>query len=267
MNGRGDHRYNHIRAQMNEKKNSSYESVPLYRSYGVKRRLRPWQEKIELGFGKIILFWVLGTLLLAAGLAVLNFWIYYPEAWIKVVLGALIGILILLRLTRTVRKRAKFTRALRRFCKSRGYRLIKTQNFFQSLIWSGNREDFILETEESIYFARYLTVKKYRSTLYLEKPDELRLVKRPLQNKFTVIFDIQPRAKYYPLDFSVENEEALKNGPKKFGKVLIVNPVCEEIRYKKKDGGFETTGNGGSHFGYTVFTGSGFLETLRREGN
>ncbi len=252
-------------AQISESRSMGDSSVPLYRSYGVKRRLRPWQEKVELGFSKILLFWVLGVLLLAASLAVVNFWLYYPELWIKVVLGVLLAVLILIRLTRTIRKRAKFTKKLKRMCKQRGYRIYKVQNFFQSLVWSGNREDFLLETEHSIYFVRYLTVRKYRSTVYLEKKDQIKLVKRPIQNKFTVIFDIQPRAKYYPLDFSIENEEALSKGSKTLMKTMIINPVCEEIYYKEKDGRYEVTGNGGTHFGFTVYTAGGFLEFLKRE--
>lgn len=242
----------------------SYESVPLYRTYGVKRRLRPWQEKVELGFSKIALFWVLGTLSLAATLAIANFFLYYPEIWVKVLLSAFLVVLLLIRLTRTIRKRAKFTRKLKRMCRKNNYRIDWIQNFLQSLVWSGNREDFILETPNCLYFVRYLTVRKYRSTVYLEGEDRIKLVKRPLQNKFTVIFDIQPRAKYYPLDFSLSHVDGLSTNGRPVVKAMIINPVCEEMYYKKKEGGYEITGNGGFHFGFSVFTANGFLEAVKR---
>lgn len=258
MNGRDRFRMN----QAKQSQESQDESVPLYRSYGVKRRLRPWTEKIELTFGRIILLWMIGVLVLAAGFCAVGFWLYFPELWVKVILSVVIALIAAVRLTRTMRKRRKFCRGLKKLCKEKKYRLTFVQNFVQSLVWSGNREDFILETGDCVYYARYLTVRKYRSTLYFEKPDAIKLVKRPLNNKFTLIFDIQPRVKYYPIDWG---EKASAWGNKRVVKALIVNPVCGEMLYKKKDGGFEATGNGGEHFGYTLFTGSGFLETVRRQ--
>lgn len=235
--------------------------VELHRSYGVRRRLRPWKEKIELGVYKIFLFWVLGVLSLAAGLAIVNFFLYFPELWFKLLLAILIVVTVGLRLTRAARKRAKFMRGLRKYCRGSGDTLTNRQGFFASLVWSGNRDDLILETEARIYRIRFLTVRKYRSSLYLEGDSLLRLVKRPLNSRFTDIFDFRPRAKYYPMEFGGEREVSSK----KTVRVLLINPVCEEIKYKKKDGGYETTGNGGEHFGYTVYTAGGFLEALRRD--
>ena len=252
------------REEMTERPDRSASHVELHRSYGVQRRLRPWKEKIEIGFYKIFLFWVLGILSLAAILAIVNFWLYYPEIWIKLLLSLLIGGFVFVRLTRTVRKRRGFIRRLKRSCKSYGYTLSAKQGVFRSMIWSGNREDMVLTTQTCEYRIRFLTVRKYRSTLYLEGEELLRLVKRPLNSRFTDIFDFRPRAKYYPLEFRTEDECASET-KKLICRVLLVNPVCEEIRYKKKDGGYETTGNGGTHFGYTVYTAGGFLNTLKQD--
>ena len=247
--------------QMKQSRAAQDESVPLYRSYGVKRWLRPWQEKIELTFGRVIVLWVLGVLLFAVAMCIIGFYIAFPELWVKVLVSVLVGGWLLFRLTRTLHKRRTFCKKLKKLCKSQKYRLTFVQNFFQSLIWSGNREDFILETGRCVYYVRYLTVRKYRSSLYFEKPDAIKMVKRPLNNKFTLIFDIKPRTKYYPIDWG---EKASVWGNKRIVKALVVNPVSAEMFYKSKDGGYESTGNGGEHFGYTVFTGSGFLETVRR---
>ena len=249
--------------ERSERPDRTASHVELHRSYGVQRRLRPWKEKLELGFYKIFLFWVLGVLSLAAILAIVNFWLYYPERWVKLLLSVIIGGIVVFRLLRSVRKRTGFSRKLKKLCRKKRYVMDTKQNFFASLIWSGNREDFILETDKERYFVRYLTVRKYRSSLYLESEELLRLVKRPLNSRFTDIFDFRPRAKYYPMDFHIREEEN-KSG-KRIVKVLLVNPVCEEIMYKKKDGGYETTGNGGEHFGYTVYTAGGFLNVVKRD--
>ena len=240
------------------------EDLSLYRSYGVKKRLRPWQEKINLTVGRVAVLWVMGVLLLALTMCLIGFFIAFPELWVKVLICAVAALTVAVKLTRTIRKRRKFCKKLKKMCKSEKYRLTFVQNFFQSLIWSGNREDFILETGSFVYYVRYLTVRKYRSSLYFEKPDAIKLVTRPLNNKFTLIFDFKPKTKYYPIDFTVDEKISSIWGNKKQIKALVVNPVSAEMLYKCKDGGYESTGNGGEHFGYTVFTGSGFLETVRR---
>ena len=234
-------------------------SVPLHRSYGVKRRVHPWREKAALTAGRVFVLWVLGTLLYVAGFGLVMFWIYFPEIWLRLLSVILILSIVLIRATRTIRKRRKFCRRLKKLCKNNKYRLTLEQNFFESLIWSADRHDFRLETGKFVYYVRYLTVGKYRSSLYFEQKDLIKLVKRPLNNKFTVIFDAQPRIKYYPIDFQTP-----EGGNKRVIKALVVNPVCEEMFGKNKDGGYEVTGNGGEHFGFTVFTGSGFLEAVKR---
>lgn len=255
-----------LKKQYEEKEPISWEDseVSLHRSYGVRRRLRPWQEKLELGFGRIVVFWILGVLLFVAVGTVVTFFLYFPETWVKVLLLSVGGVILIRRWSRPMRKRMRFERRLRKYCRQRGYQLTREQNFFASLIWSGNREDLILETDTSTYYIRYLTIRKYRSTLYLESDRLLRLVKRPLNSRFTVIFDLQPRAKYYPLDFDLTHREENGTG-RRTVKAMILNPVCEEVFYKKADGGYETTGNGGEHFGYRIYTAGGFLDTLLRE--
>lgn len=262
MNGRDRFRLN----QMKQSPTSRDEGELLYRSYGVKRRLRPWQEKINLTFGRVIVLWMLGVLLFAAATCVVGFFVWFPELWVKVLLGVLAGGFAVFRLTRTLRKRRRFCKKLKRLCRAKKYRLTYVQNFFQSLVWSGNREDFVLETGGCVYYVRYLTVRKYRSSLYFEKPDAIKLIKRPLNNKFTLIFDMKPRTKYYPIDFTIDERLSTIWGNKKQIKALVVNPVCAEMLYKSKDGGYESTGSGGEHYGYTVFTGSGFIETVKRDG-
>jgi hypothetical protein len=59
-------------------------------------------------------------------------------------------------------------------------------------------------------------------------------------------------------------DEVLRYGCKS-ARALIVNPVPHTIRKVEKDGAIYETGTGERMWGYTVFSGSGFLETLDRE--
>jgi hypothetical protein len=254
----------HSRLDQMKERQTVASDVPLYRSYGVKKKLRPWRDKLENVVSRVVLIWITCVLALATVFCVVGFCLYFPELWIKVALGVILGILLLIRLTRIPRKRRKFYGKLKKLCKKNKFRLRRERNFLQSFFWTGNREDFILETGSAIYYTRFLTVRKYRSTVFFEKPDEIRVLSKPLRNKFTVIFDIAPRAKHYPLDFNLGENVGSMWGNKRIVKALLVNPVSEEMRYKDKMGGYETTGSGGVHFGYTVFTASGFLESIQR---
>ena len=237
-------------------------STPLHRSYGVKRRVHPWREKAASTAAKVFALYVMWIYVMIVGTAFVMFWLYFPELWVKVVLTAAVAFAFLVRLTRTVRRRQRFCRRLRKVCRAHGYSMQREQGFFASLVWSSDRQDFHLETDHVIYYVRYLTVRKYRSSLYIEGEHLLRLLKRPINNKFTVIFERKPTNKYYPLDFQIPSEPT----DKRVVKALIVNPVCEEMYYKRREGGYEVTGNRGEHFGFTVFTGSGFVDAVKRDG-
>lgn len=237
------------------------EATPLYRSYGVTRRVHPWREKFRDIVVQITTIFMIGIIVLAISLGFIMFMVFCPELWIKLLVGGLLIFLILLRLTRTLRKRRKFTRKLKKLCKRNLYSLTYEQNFFQSLVWSSDRQDFVLKTKSKIYYVRYLTVGKYNSTLYMDAPDRLRLVKHPSNHKLAIIFDGVSRVKEYFLDFKVP--ESMFSMPTV--KVLVVNPVCRDMKYKTHDRGYEVTGDGGNHFGYTVYSGTGFIESLKRD--
>ena len=165
--------------------------------------------------------------------------------WVKILVNILLWGYVLLRLTRTLRKRRKFTKKHKKLCKKNGFRIHYEQNFFQSLVWSPDKQDFVVETKHTAYYVRYLTINKYRSTLYLEGKDHLRLVKDPTKNLFLRVFDASAKIKNYPFDFQIPE----RGMGRKAEKVLIVNPVCREMKVKVANGGYETTGNGGVQFG------------------
>ena len=235
--------------------------VPSYRCYGTKRRVRPLAELITKWLLRIVLIVFLAVPCLFFVLGLYTTLAFVRSILVRVLLWVLIAVLILFLLTRTLRKRLNFTRRLKRVCKKKGFSIKFEQNFFQSLIWSPDRQDFVLKTKNRIYYVRYLTLRHYRSTLFLEKPEELRLITRPLKNVFTLMFDVQPKEKIYPLKFKVPT--SMYDIP--MVKALVVNPVCEEIKYRNPNGGYEPTGSGGEHFGFTIFTGTGFIESLKRD--
>ena len=253
------------------KKNGSYQQmkdqlersrqsdVPLYRSYGVTRRHRFLLGKLENGLVTAAALWVLGLMLLAGSFALVSF-LLYGQVLLVTAFYLLAGSVAAVIATKTLRKRLKFRRQLKKLCKKEGYRLEYRRGLFSSFFWEGDRIDFLLNTKTTLYEVRFLTLKKYHATLFFESEKELRYVTYPYRNPFTVIFNLHPKTRFYPLCHA----PATVRGNRTAVKALLVNPVCGEMFYKDRDGSRVATGSGAELFGYTVFTATGFLETVKR---
>ncbi len=163
-------------------------------------------------------------------------------------------------LTKTPRKRLKFLRNLKKLCKKERYRLKRVRKFTRSFKWDPSAPDFILETGRHTYYCHFLTVNKYNSTLTFRSPEFIEKVSYPLDNKFTIIFEFKPKKKELRTNFKPLPE----NSSKKYVRAIILNPVCREMLETDKDGGLIATGNGMEKFGYSVFTGTGFTEAVKR---
>ena len=237
------------------------DEVPLHRSYGVRRKVYPWVERFKLYVTRALLIFIFMFPLSCAGFVFLMFMLFVPGVLVRVLIASFLVLLLVIWLTRTLRKRLIFLCKLRLFCKKHGASLRTEQSFLRSLRWSPDRDNFVLKTKDCIYYVRYLTVWRYRTTLFLEKEDELRLVKAPLNNIVSFVFDLRPKVKRYVLNFDLSSpiyDVPMRN-------VLLVNPVCEEMKCRLEKDGYEVTGSGGEHFGFTVYTGSGFLNALKRD--
>ena len=88
--------------------------------------------------------------------------------------------------------------------------------------------------------------------------------KNTVNNIFTVIFGFQPKVRYYPLAPAREGESTAYG--REIRRIVLLNPTCREMFEKNSDGMTVPTGSGARFCGYTVYTGSGFLGALEREG-
>ena len=232
--------------------------VPLYRSFAV-RRFHPALEKAKTYFARTLGVVILGGLLAIASLAAIFFFLYFREVWIKLLAALLIGSILAVKLTKQIRKRRKFLRKLKRFSRKQGYTLEYLRGFFASFRWSEEGADFVITTPTCRYELQYLTVKRYRTILSVESKDEIKLKTVQIESRFTQIFDFEPREKSYSTAH-LQREESTQG----VIRGVLVNPVCQEMRYRHKDGGMVATGNGAHLFGYYLFTGSGLLEFIQR---
>ena len=200
-------------------------------------------------------------LLLCIGFAALLFAVLlYIEILVAVIYAIVVVAVGAFILTRIPRKRLGAERQIRRLCKKEKYRFKRNRNLFHSFFWDSKKYDLVLTTGRYVYYVHYLTPKKYNGSLTFEDRETVVYATKPLDNKFTVIFNVKSEKTVYKTDF----EPMPEIDGKKCVRVILVNPVCREMYEKSKEGGYVATGNGMSKFGYTVMTGTGFVETVQR---
>ena len=213
-------------------------------------------------FGRIFVVAIMGF---EIAVAVFGWYMFlvYGNLLITTLILTVITVLSFHIITKTIRKRIKFLFSLGRVCRKSGFVYKAERGFFKSFFWSPDKLDFTLKTRTHIYYVHYLTVRKYRCILTFLDKNAFELQTRPLKNRFTLIFDFKPKTKRYTVSFPVYSSQ----GAMKKVNAILVNPTCCEFNTRNKNGSLEPTGNGGECYGYTLFTGSGFIRSvIRNEG-
>lgn len=241
--------------------NVVYGEIPLYRSYGVKKKYNPTLIKLNNFLARSLVAFFIFFQLFVVSTVAFAFWFYAGELISTVVTLILVTLLYFLN-TRIPRARRKFTKKLRKLCKEKKYRLEFKRSFWKSLSWADKDEiDFSLKAGKYTYFVRYATATKTLSTMSFLSKTELVYTKHPRNNKFTLIFDFKDKKKLLPISFP----SYINNDDKYSIKAILINPVPMNIEKKGSFGeGMEPTGTGERLFGYTIFNGTGFIETVQR---
>ena len=134
--------------------------VPLYRSYGVRKKARPVVTAINNTMAKIIML----------GVMLFNFLIIaIASAFIFLYGGALLATIVTLVLfwifigkhSRIPRRRWGFLRKFKRLCKKYNYRAEFVRKGLESYLWEERGEpDIILNAGGKTYFIKYATATK-----------------------------------------------------------------------------------------------------------
>lgn len=238
-----------------------YGETPLYRSYGVTKRYNPTARKINNFFAKSLVAYLIFFEVFVIATVFFCFWLFSGELIATVVTIILTTVLYFIN-TRIPRARHKFKKKLKKLCKEKKYRLEFKRGFWKSLSWADRDEiDFTLKAGRYTYFVRFATATKTLSTMTFLSKTELLYTKHPRNNKFTLIFDFKDKKKIMPISFPSYIDENDKYSIK----AILINPVPMNIEKKGHHGeGMEPTGTGERLFGYTIFNGTGFIETIQR---
>lgn len=237
--------------------------VPLYRSYGVTRKeysaietLKMWLERIVAAF-----FLLIPATALTLGLVAV---LIYSNALTKVVLWTVIIYLVLSAITKKARIRLKLNRKIKKCCKNNRFDLDFERKFFESLKWSDDGCDLTVETASRIYYIHTLYVTKARQKILFESAEAIKLITPPPRGRLWtvlgIIFNLKTRTKALSVNLSGDRSIGKKEGVS----VILVLPGCQNMSYRISSASTVPTGNGGEHFGYTVFTAKGLINFLPR---
>ena len=249
---------------MKRKKNklevSEFNPVPLYRSYGVTRKERRWAEILKLWLIRITAGLLIGVPILAITVGLVAA-LHFASTLAKTMLVLIISFLIISSVTKKARDRIKFNKKLKKLCHKENFHLDLKKSFFDSLSWSSDRIDFTVETESRLYVIRTLPINSKRQRVLLDSKSEIFLITPPHKFQFPVVFDVKPRKKRLSidpcesLDYPCDKEQV---------QMILILPECSGISYRQSPSVTIPTGNGGEHFGFTVFNTRGFLNYLPR---
>lgn len=236
------------------------EDVPLYRSYGVTKKVNLRRRRIKEAIAKV---WT--VIFLAIEFGIICFVAFMLAFYTDVLVGTMLFIILFsiffFNATKLIRRRARFLRRLKKTCKKNGYELEFKRGFFKSLNWAKDDEvDFIAKAGKYTYYVKFATSKRFLSAFTFISKNQMKYTKIARHNRFTIIFDFKNKSCSLPITFS----ETIDENDKYVVKAILINPAVMNVETKGRDGVIVPTGSGEKLFGYTIYTGSGFIETLKR---
>jgi len=175
-------------------------------------------------------------------------------------LGALLFVYIVL--LRSLRKRMIFLQKLKAKCKKCGFKIEKKRGVFRGLKLNKEGFDLIIISPHTRYYVRFFTPRRHRShiTVCDENTVEIKTNIHNSRWKFILGLDkVKVRKMAYAYNDKV-NEGVLSAK-----KVLLVNPVPNNMFKKDSSGAVIPIGTGEKLYDYTIFSGTGFINELQRE--
>ena len=136
------------------------------------------------------------------------------------------------------------------------------RNFFASLFYSPDKYDFTLDTRKKLWCVKFLCSPTYNRRYVFESAERIVIFKGLTKSRIKEAYGIT-KPKRVEKEFSFKYPKDLRT--KEAALAVVFNPVPKEMFVKQEDGVLEPSGTGAWVFGYTVFSGSGFISSLDRE--
>ncbi len=177
------------------------------------------------------------------------------------IFGGVFAALLTPHLRRLIKRRA-FVRKLKKTCDKNGFRLYRYRPALNSLYKPCGAADFAVECRDTVYECMFFPAPRKLSILRFDRPGEVCVVTGIVRNRFKEVLGMSaPRVRVKPFGF----EPCTKSTTKKVVRVVLLNPVPYELYYfDKKDGKTVQGGSGTDFYGYTAYSGNGFINILNR---
>ncbi len=185
-----------------------------------------------------------------------------------------IAVFVYQKLLKRYRRRLTFLRRVKSKCKKNKYRYRAERGFFKTFKYAHRGVDFQLDAGDTVYFVRFLTIKKRGSSLMFWDKDTVQTV-YPKQHSWVDIRFDKPCSKVVRTSATIGlgvmrvtqmnidfNESFSTLGNKRVCKVLLLEPEPRTIYRKLSEGGVTVTGTG-EHIGdYIVSSADDFLNNI-----
>lgn len=244
----------------NKIERSDIEPIELHRSYGVTKK-ETWITHLNGVLASVLAVilivmlsavWILGIVLLIGMMGYLGIFLAMVAC----------AVLIYLIPMRKLRKRVRFLFRLRRTCKKYGFKLTFKRNFFSGLRFNKRGLDFTVDTGKKIWCVRFFTTPKYLSHITFVDKKSIQIKTGIIKSRLGFVLGLN-KSKVKSVEYTFD--DCIEADTKKVERAILLNPVPHDIFKKDYDGAIIPIGTGERIHGYTIFSGSGFLENLRRE--
>jgi len=158
-------------------------------------------------------------------------------------------------------KRKKFVKKLKKLCREKGIHLYENSPLMKNMRRPSGVCDFTVETKDCLYDVMFFPSPKRLVIMRFLQPDVAQVMTRVVKSRLSLALGLREKIKDVSYAF-----EGSKVSSKKAIKVLLMNPAPYSMQaYDKRENKVVETGSGAEFFGYTAYTGSGFLGVLDRE--
>lgn len=158
-------------------------------------------------------------------------------------------------------KRKKFVKKLKKLCREKGIHMYENSPMMKNMRRPSGVCDFTVETKNSVYDVMFFPSPKRLVIMRFLQPDVAQVMTRVVKSRISLALGLREKLKDVSYAF-----EGSKVTSKKTVKVLLMNPAPYSMQaYDKRENKVVETGSGAEFFGYTAYTGSGFLGVLDRE--
>lgn len=204
----------------------------------------------------VCFFCIMALMLSFPGLFIYGF-IRWADILSKTVFFVIIIFLTLRSILSRPLKRIGFLIKLNRVCKSNQISVQFNRFPLKSIFSFSNKIDFSVHAKGISYDVMFMPARRKLIKFSFEVPGQIKIITGFIKSNIKNVLGIKPRIRIKKYGFEAHKTSI---------KVLLINPAPLELYYfDKKENKIIPGGTGAEFFGYTVYSGTGFINALKQQ--